>query len=124
LILYIPNATVDQYSLILDRFALIQEIYYIELKLDASSQFCNDNSINGTTSILSLIKQFKNKLPSLKVLRLIFRERDFTLISEEMKRQYNQKIARTSKFSIQLGKEVDIMNDSQIISWIAQREGL
>jgi hypothetical protein len=86
LILYIPNATVNQYALLSERFAFIQKLYYIELRLDTSSQFCNENSINGTTSILSLIKQFKEKLPSLKSLYFIIRRKDFTLISDAMKR--------------------------------------
>jgi 3-deoxy-D-manno-octulosonic-acid transferase len=85
LCLYIPKATVNQYVALIERFAFIQELSYIELKLDTSSQFCNENSIGGTTSILELIKNFKEKLPSLKVLKLIFRERDFELLSKTMK---------------------------------------
>jgi hypothetical protein len=82
LILYIPSAIINQYVLLLDRFAFIQELESIELKFDTSSQFYNDNSLDGITSILELIKQFKEKLPSLKHLKLIFRSRDFTLMSE------------------------------------------
>jgi DNA-binding transcriptional MerR regulator len=100
LILYIPNATVNQYAFLLDRLAIIRKLKYIGLKLDTSSQFFNCNSINGATSIMAMIKQFKEKLPSLKDLFLIFREKDFTLISEKMKRQYFEKMARTARFSL------------------------
>ena len=120
LILYIPNATVTQYSLQIDRFAFIQELKYIELKLDTSSQFCNDNSINGATSIIKLIKQFKERLPSLEVLKLIFRERDFIMISESMKRQYFGEKARIARFSTILTQAEDLMNEEKMISWIAQ----
>ena len=86
LILYIPNATINQYVLLLDRLAFIQDLEYIELKLDTNSQFCNDNSVDGTTSILALIKKVKEKLPSLKDFKLILRKRNFTLISASMKK--------------------------------------
>ena len=86
LILYIPNATINQYEILLDRFAFIEELESIELKLDKTSQFCNDYSADGITSILDLIEQFKEKLPSLKDLKLIFRGKDFTLITDSMKR--------------------------------------
>jgi hypothetical protein len=122
LILYIPNSTVNQYALLLDRYAFIQELYYIELKFDTSSQFCNENSISGTISILSLIKQFKEKLPSLKFLYFIIRRKDFTLISDAMKRQYFEKMAKTARFSLQLTDEEDFKKKSQMISWIAERE--
>jgi hypothetical protein len=112
LILYIPNATVNQYARLIDRFAFIKELFYIELKLDASSQFCNENSINGTTSVLSLIKQFKEKLPSLKFLYFIIRRKDFTLISDAMKRQYFEKMAKTARFSLQLTDEEDFKKKS------------
>jgi hypothetical protein len=74
--------------LLFDRFAFIQELESIELKLDTFSQFFNENSIDGTTSIFSMIKKIKEKLPSLKDLKLILRARDFALLSESMKRQY------------------------------------
>ena len=86
LILYIPNATINQYEILLDRFAFIEELESIELKLDKNSQFCNDYSADGITSILDLIEQFKEKLPSLKDFKLIFRGKDFTLITDSMKR--------------------------------------
>ena len=86
LILYIPNATISQYVHLIGRFALIEQLAYIELKLDTSTQFYNETSADGANSILALIKQFEEKLPSLKDLKLIFRERDFTLLSEAMKR--------------------------------------
>ena len=53
--LYIPNTTINQYILLLDRFALIQQLEYIELKLDTSSQLCNENSEDGAKSIFELI---------------------------------------------------------------------
>ena len=84
LILYISNATIDQYLHLLVRFASIQVLDKIVLKIDTSSQFFNENSKEGTTSILTLIKQFKEKLPSLKDLQLIFRTRDFSLLSESL----------------------------------------
>jgi hypothetical protein len=43
LILYIPNAKIDQDVVLLDRFALIQELEKIQLKIDTSSQFCKEN---------------------------------------------------------------------------------
>jgi len=59
-----------------------------------------------------LIKQFKEKLPSLKELKLIFRGRDFALISESMKRQYFVQMASRARFSLEGSKEGDFMNDS------------
>ena len=70
--------------LLLDRFAFMPELEKIEIKIDTSSQFLNENSIDSATSILALINQFKEKLPSLKDLKLIIRKRDFTLLSESM----------------------------------------
>jgi hypothetical protein len=86
MILYIPNATLNQYVLLSDRFAFIEGLEYIELKLDTNTQFCKENSIDGETSILALIKEFKEKLQSLKHLILTIREKDFKFISESMKR--------------------------------------
>ena len=122
MILYIPNATINQYVILLERFAFIQELESIELKLDTSSKFCNDISADGTTSILDLIKQFKVKLPSLKDLKLIFRDRDFTFISESIKKKYLVNMASKTRFSKELNQGGDFMNESQIISWIAQEQ--
>jgi hypothetical protein len=99
LTVYIPNATIDQYVLLLERFALIQELEEIVLKLDRNSQFCNDDSVNGQISILSLINQVKVKLPSLKKLKLTFREKDFKLITEFMKKKYIVQIANKAECS-------------------------
>jgi hypothetical protein len=33
-------------------------------------------------------------------------------------------MARTARFSLQLSEEVDLMNESQMISWIAQAEDI
>jgi len=87
LTLYIPNATIDQYVLLLERFALIQELEEIVLKLDTNSQLSNDTSVDGQISILSFIDQVKVKLPSLKKFKLTFREKDFKLITEFMKKK-------------------------------------
>jgi hypothetical protein len=67
-----------------------------------------------------MIKKFKEKLPSLKDIILIFRRDDFTLISEAIKRQYFEKMARTARFSLQLTEEEDLLKKSQMISWIAE----
>ena len=69
-----------------------------------------------------MIKQFKEKLPSLKVLKFIIRRKDFTLISDALNRQYLEKLARTARFSLQLTEEEDFMEKSQMISWIAEAE--
>ena len=112
LIVYIPDTTIDQYVVLIDRFAFIQELESIELKLDAISQFSNDNSADGSISILDLIKQFKEKLPSLKHLNLIFREKDFTLITESMKRKCLAHFASMGRFSKELLKGGEFMNES------------
>ena len=112
LILYIPNASINQYVVLLDRFAFIEELESIELKLDTISIFCINKSAVGSTSILDMIKQFKEKLPSLKDLKLIFRERDFTLITESMKREYLFAMASRVRCSKDLNQVGDFMNDS------------
>ena len=112
MILYIPNATINQYALLLDRFGLIQELKSIELKLDTSSQFFNENSVDGTTSILKFVKQFKEKVPSLKDLKLIFRGRDFSLISESIKRKYFVQMAIRARLFLEESQEGDFINDS------------
>ena len=56
--LYIQNATINQYVTLLDKFALIEQLKQIELKLDTSSEFYKENTADGTDSILELVKKF------------------------------------------------------------------
>ena len=76
------------------------------------------------TLILELIKQIKEKLPSLKDLKLIFRDRDITFITESIKKKYVVKMASKTIFSKELNQGGDFMNESQIISWIAQEQDI
>lgn len=90
--------------------------------MDTNSQLYNDNSDDGLISILDFIKQVKVKLPSLKKFKLAFRERDFTLISELMKKKYIFHVAYTAEISKEITQGGDFMTERQIISWIAQAE--
>ena len=69
-----------------------------------------------------MIHQFKEKLPSLKDLKLIFRDEDFTLISGSIKRKCFAQMRSRGIFSSEESQEGDFMNDSEILSWIAQEQ--
>jgi hypothetical protein len=69
-----------------------------------------------------LINQFKEKLPSLKDLKLIFRGKDINLISESMKRECFVQLASKARFSSEVSQEEDFINDNSILYWIAKEQ--
>lgn len=116
LILYIPEARIDDYVKIVAFLDRIYKLRSIELKLDTPEVLYNDSYVHS--SIINLILKVNEDLPGVTELTLMIRDKDFKLIDDSLRRKYLKK--QLSRGIIE-PKQPEPLKEREIIDWITDK---